>query len=47
MCPFLEREEDARKQITEYNRLKEKMKLALKDLERRESHVIEEERKVF
>ena len=32
--------------MLEYNRLKEKMKLALKDLEVRENQLLEQERKV-
>ena len=41
-----EREDETRKQISEYNKLKEKMKVALRDLEIRENHILEQERKV-
>ncbi|KAL5269934.1 hypothetical protein ACHWQZ_G003415 [Mnemiopsis leidyi] len=42
----LEREEEAKRQVLEYNRLKEKMKIALKDLEVRENQLLEHERKL-
>ena len=42
-----EREEEARRQVSEYNKLKGKMKIALKDLELRENQLLEQERKVM
>lgn len=42
----IEREEEARRQVSEYNKLKGKMKIALKDLELRENQLLEQERKL-
>ena len=41
-----EREEESKRQVIEYNKLKDKMKAALRDLEIRENQLLEQERRV-